>query len=650
MDDEEQEQENRRQQARRRPQQQPLVLLPGEELPVAMPLPDDMLDDDSDDDDAMDDGDRLVDAHVMLPPNIMNPQQQRQQHNRHLRHLHHLHRRQLRRHHRDNIPMMNNGPAAPVVLAAAAGAVDVDGDEEDPFLQLEGREAAATSFLHGMIKDPETTCTSVLGWGSRGCNHVVERCRTDPDDIFFHDVRNGRTPLHEACLRCSCLHVVTALLEVHAGRVMVTDGAGNTPLHLLLVGVATRAMDAHDMGAMVDKLLAAENPTVLASMGNRHGNTCLHMACSAPETMIHIDSFQKILNANPASAARLNTLSQTPLSLHCQRRCRQPQQLGQQQQNQYTDDNGMASSPSQQVARLLLQAYPNAINILDTTKGYSPLHYACENANYDLIQMLLEQDSEAASLRTTTQLETPLHLFLCRKNSHGEACLPALQHLLQADPDAVLARDATKGYTPLHLVCRSARVPCRVVELLVADRPEAASIRDSNHYLPIHHACELGAGPEVISCLLEAYPEGAKAMTKKNDSALSLACACNKSTETVALLIQANAAALTERNHYGFVPLHCVCGAVQPRVGIVEAILEVCPESVTMKSHGGETPMHIASGNPGTFVGVIELLTAQYEKNLDDETARSNFRRSIAEHQQQMTNKVGNTPCTCIIQ
>ena len=161
-----------------------------------------------------------------------------------------------------------------------------------------------------------------------------------------------------------------------------------------------------------------------------------------------------------------------------------------------------------------------------------------------------------------------------------------------------------------------------------------APIRECDYMAPWLH----------ISSLLEAYPESARAVTKKLDSALSLACACNKSTETVNLLIQVHPEALKERNHYGFVPLHCVCGAVQPRVGIVKAILDVSPESVTMKSHGGETPMHIASGNPGTFVGVIELLTAQYEKNLDDETARNAFRQSISEHHLQMTNKVGNTP------
>lgn len=560
-----------------------------EDLPVAMPLVglnfDDFDDDDDDDMDYMDDANI---AAVLAPPN---------------RHRNDNHQRQRQR--------RNN-----------------DGDDDDPLqlLLLDGPEAArevstASSFLHGMIQDPETTCTSVLGWGPHACHHVVERCRSVPDDVYYVDMRNGRTPLHEACLKCSCLHIISALLEVNPGRVMATDGAGNTPLHLLMVGVSTRALA--DMGAIVDALLsksacgeqqqqqqpANATATALTSICNRAGNTSLHMACLAPETMIHRESFQTILDANPMSAARLNTKSQSPLALHCMRR-----------------------RASTQIASMLLQAYPNAIHILDTINGYSPLHYACENANSKLIQLLLEHNSGVASLRTTTQLETPLHLLCCYKNI-GEAYIPAIQHLLRADKKAVLARDAVKGYTPLHLVCRCARVPRRVVEILVA--AEAASIRDSNHYLPLHHACEIGATPKVIACLLDAYPEGAKAVTKKNDSALSLACACNKSTETVGILIHANPRALTERNHYGFVPLHCVCGSVQPRVGIVQAILGNCPQSAVMKSHGGETALHIASGNPGTFVGIIELLTANTDVSV---------RTALMKENQQMTNKVGNTP------
>jgi ankyrin repeat protein len=390
---------------------------------------------------------------------------------------------------------------------------------------------------------------------------------------------------------------------------MALDNAGNTPLHLLLVGLATHALDA---SCIIDELLAP-NPTFIASICNREGSTALHMACMAPETMVHRKSLQKILDANPSCAAKVNNVNQTPLNLHCRRQ-----------------------NATREVARMLLEAHPDAIHILDGERGWAPLHYACEQNNHDLIRLLLEFDRESASLRTNPGLETPLHR-LCQKNV-GERHIPSIQALMQVEPRMSIMRDAVKNYTPLHLLCKIAGIPCTVVRSLVDCMPEAASIPDNNHYLPIHHACEVGAYPDVIACLLKAHPASATALSKKNDSALSLACACNKSTQTVALLIKANPMALKEKNDYGFVPLHNCCGAVNPMLRIVQEILAVCPESVAMRSHGGETPLHVACGNPGCFVGVIELLTTQYEKN-SDMSAEDALKESP-----QMTNKVGSTP------
>jgi len=532
------------------------------------------------------------------------------------------------------------------------------------------RQLSATSYLHGMIQDPETACSYLLRQQRLGCHQVVERIRQAPDDVFFVE-RNGRTPLHEATLRCSCIHIVSELLNVHSRLALATDRAGNTPLHLLLVGATSRSLGRQEMSQMLCALMPSEKhppppppppppqrrfdsdnsnnnnnnnnrtrASILASIGNRDGNTPLHLTCLVPETMIQLEHFQTILASNPASASRLNVLNQTPLSLHCQRR-----------------------NASVEVAKLLCQSFPQALGILDTASGFSPLHYACYHANHELIQYLLSQAlntstaNKAASLRTTTQLETPLHL-LCRKHTITEEYLPVLEQLLQADPEAIVARDASHGYTPLHWICRSPHSSCRIVQSLLRCNAAAASIGDNNFYLPLHHACEMGAPTDVISCLLQANNEAATAVTKKGDSALTLACACNTSTDTVVLLIQANPNALTERNLYGYEPLHCVCGSVQPRVGIVQTILEANPDSVTMKNYGGETPMHIASGNPSASVGVIALLAAQHDPScaghdtsmrMPGAALQENYNYTPSQQQQPMINKVGNTPCTLSI-
>jgi ankyrin repeat protein len=173
---------------------------------------------------------------------------------------------------------------------------------------------------------------------------------------------------------------------------------------------------------------------------------------------------------------------------------------------------------------------------------------------------------------------------------------------------------------------------------LLQTNPEAASIPDCEHYLPLHHACEIGCDSQIIASLLDNYPSAAHAMTRKQDSALSLACTCNKSVESVRLLIQTNADALVKKNDYGFAPLHCVCRAYQPRMGIVQALLDACPACIALKTHGGETPVHLACSNSGAFVGVLQLLATAQNKRTGDTN-------DLVLADKPMTNKVGNTPC-----
>jgi hypothetical protein len=205
--------------------------------------------------------------------------------------------------------------------------------------------------------------------------------------------------------------------------------------------------------------------------------------------------------------------------------------------------------------------------------------------------------------------------------------------LLEADPDSVLQRDSKHHYTPLHLlVCQGGdpTVALQVVRLLLQCNPRVAAIADCENYLPLHHACEIGCSLAIVQVLLESYRPAARAMTRKNDSALSLACTCNKNVDTVKLLIKACPQALMEKNDYGFAPLHCVCRAYQPRMGIVEALLVACPSCVDLKTNAGETPLHLAGSNSGAFVGVLQLLTtAQHRTNLDSSRIKTTSMTSI---------------------
>lgn len=530
--------------------------------------------------------------------------------------------------------------------------IDEDGnreDDDDDFDDLVMMDFAQGRFEHRisalrasreyisnalffMVKEGRT-CISVLsGWGRSDqncCNSIVQHCEAHPDNALFVS-RQGRMPLHEACLRGACRHIIQSLLVATNNRgAKERDQQGNTPLHLLFVDYSASDLNnanlvwsPADLSQVVGDLLAV-NPFIIASSTNAAGDTPLHSACMAPETMVDPSSIVQLLKANSKAATRTNRKNQTPLRLHCQRR-----------------------NASPEVAALLLEEYPHALIVLDNERGWAPIHAAASNANFKLLRYLVEAFPESVKVQTS-QRQTALHL-LCQQHTHLSAgrLIPsirngnstafgadgnrsstngtpnvtaAVEFLLEADPQAIMHQDSTNGYTPLHLVCKtegSRQVPVPVLRLLLGCNPRAAKIPDSQQYLPLHHACEMGANPEVIRALIEAYPDATGALTRKQDSALSLACTSNKSAETVQLLINANSQVLTQKNDYGFCPLHCVCRVHQPRMGIVKALVDACPSSVNLQTHSGETPFHLAGSNTGAFVGVLQLL-AQTQARLN---------------------------------
>ena len=563
---------------------------------------------------------------------------------------------------------------------------DVDDDFDDVLMMaqggLEGRISALRAALESvpsglfeMVQEGRV-CKSVLsGWGrteENSCQCIVQHCTNNPEEAQYVS-RAGRTPLHEACLRGACRHVIRALLEATNHRASKErDFQGNTPLHLLFVDYSSDHLhnrnlvwSPEDLSQVVGDLLSF-NPQVIASSTNSDGDTPLHSACMAPETMVDPSSIVQLLRANPRAASRLNRKNQTPLRIHCQRR-----------------------NASPEVAGLLLQENAHALIQLDSEQGWAPIHAAASDANFELLRYLVQSFAESVKVQTAKR-QTVLHL-LCQHHTHLSSVGPspslpsnntnhhntsanrshqnnngsipnveaAVEFLLRADPEAIRYQDTIDGCTPLHLVCKtegSRQVPLPVVRLLLGCNRAAANIPDEQQYLPLHHACEMGSSFEVISALVEAYPEATRALTHKGDSALSLACTANKSTDTIKLLLANNTSVLKQTNDYGFCPLHCVCRAHQPRMGIVQALVNACPETVNLQTNSGETPFHLASSNTGAFVGVLQLL-AQTQTRLggsldamDLVYANDNSSSPMVTNDEQKnlrtvtSNKMGNTP------
>jgi ankyrin repeat protein len=472
-------------------------------------------------------------------------------------------------------------------------------------------ETASSPYLLHLIRQG-LPCSAVLtGPHTVGCNRIVQYCRENR--WHYQCPRTRRMPLHEAALRCSCIHVIRALTNGGDWQMstMIVDNLGNSPLHLLFAGISMHNMDASDIEEIVD-LLLQPFPSITASIVNHVGDIALHCACAAPECMVPAVAVERLLEARPNSALHLNFKGQTPLHVHCQRR-------------------NASTAVAQQ---LIAQQQPLRCSI--DSEGHSQLHYTAIMCNTDLIRLLVAEDPLSAYDRTTHDDRTALHL-LCMQHPSSEY-LPAVQALLAAAPDMATRPDERTLFTPLHLLLsglRSSRnIALPIVQAIVREAPDCLKCADHNHCLPLHHACQVGADPTVVSCLLKAYPEAATAVTRKHDTALSLACTANVSAETVRMLLDVNCTATDLSNDYGFLPLHSVCRAYRPLLPIVQALVEANPASVRRLTHAGESAVHFACG---AGKAVLELLTttATALVNAEDDENSNKL----------MTSKVGNTPC-----
>ena len=470
-----------------------------------------------------------------------------------------------------------------------------------------GRNAdTISSLLFDMIRE-ECACKSVLsGWEAQGCQKHVDQCTEWPDQAFYVHRQSGRTPLHEACLRSACSHVIKALLNANPISSLGRDFAGHYPIHLIFIG--HRYSDLDEMQEVIEALLSV-NPTFLAISVNYEISTPLDLACRLP--IINGAIIAKLIQANPTCAALLNNHMRTPLHVYVE--------FG-----EHHDLEG---------ARCILDAHPGNAHTQDQD-GRTPLHMAAARRNTAMLCFLLEYSPEVARMRDNSG-RTALH-ELCDVSPREEH-LPAIRALVEAAPETLLMTELRLEQTPLHCACSVQRPSLETIKLLATR--DAASKTDAEHYTALHYACEGGADVGIIQFLLSVYDMAACVTTRKQDTALHIACGKNTSNDTVRLLIEANPAALNMTNDYGFTPLHCVCRAYQPRLGIVHALLEACPSSIIQRTNGGETAVHLACSS-GAFVGVLQMLTLAQNQMSENVT----FSISSAMLTEGTTNKIGNSP------
>ena len=161
---------------------------------------------------------------------------------------------------------------------------------------------------------------------------------------------------------------------------------------------------------------------------------------------------------------------------------------------------------------------------------------------------------------------------------------------VQAKPSLASEVDAANGNTPLHWACCNGAPLAVITALLDADK-EAARAVESDGNLPVMGAVANGGDASVVQVLLDANPECIRARQGRHTLLHSAACNA-QSAEVVQLLVSIWAGAAAERDEEGNAPLHFAC-ACQASPAVVKALLTACPEAAQWRGQLGRYPLSL---------------------------------------------------------
>jgi len=154
-----------------------------------------------------------------------------------------------------------------------------------------------------------------------------------------------------------------------------------------------------------------------------------------------------------------------------------------------------------------------------------PLHQACVfHPPKIAISKLIRAYPQGTMAKESGYGRLPLHIAC-----HSSACMEAIRALLLHCPSSSYVQD-NLGRVPLHYALSNGSTLPLVRELLISASEAAgtqglsgcASSADFNGWVPLHVACHMCAGLDVIRLLIQAFPGGVDAKTKKGSTPIAL--------------------------------------------------------------------------------------------------------------------------------
>ena len=484
--------------------------------------------------------------------------------------------------------------------------------DRDPALALE-KDQDGKLALHLVCSVPRRVCSTWID----ACFYNRPKKISRTDHSFYE--ANG---LGES------LKIVQLLLEIYPKSAEARDGAGQLPLHLLCWHGAPLIL--------MDTVLHA-HPQATTMRSSVDERLPLHMACARNARHEVILS---LIKQDPQAIGEQDSLGFTPLHLICAPAgqadvldtllsCPQGHQALQKRTLQagfLPLHLACRKGASHFLVERLVQAWPQAVKILDEDQKWLPLHYACARLDRTVAENLVKVYPESvlvrdpcgrlpfqiaydrnASISFLQLLVTPGQplLHFCLRNGLDERFIHSL---LIRSPEVVSQRDGS-GSLPIH--CASSLKPpprLDLLNLLIAEDSE--SLRQGNNHgdCPFHVACKSQSSFEVLRLLMPDPVEYSKIRNHRSELALHLACQYGASIQVLDFLIKANPDSSLVTNAKGNLPVHDLASGKVFSLDRAQFAVQHFSATLQTRNKTGFVPLHLACSRNAQLDSVYTLL------------------------------------------
>ena len=429
--------------------------------------------------------------------------------------------------------------------------------------------------------------------------HVVCRYGTLKDVKFFIETK---------FLASSHLHIARSLLHIanEIGRLDIVK-------YLVKNMYCDPANERNDDGNMTIAIHVActyglldmlrylvEEKHVDPEVCNNEGNTPLHLACMSG----HLEIIKYLIVSRGCNPAVENEMFELPLHLACHKCslemvklvCNFNPPLLIPVTAKKTPFHIASSYGNLEIVKYLVNERRWFFSDCRDSKGYSPLHYACQGEvttyesgddeyqkvfiSFELVSFLVKVCG--SDPMKSWFIETAIYTFHQMGNPIETAIRQSNRKLLIALTCVSVNCVDRSGNSPLHFACKYRRI--EIVRYLTDQRKCDHAIQNFYEELPLHIACRwnsLEMAKLVGNCNVNTQDI-------VGNTPLHIACK-NKALETIRYLTKQRKCDHAIQNIHRELPLHIACQQVS-----LEMVELVSDCNVNIQSKNGDTPLHIA--------------------------------------------------------